>query len=200
MRKMMFVLPLVALLALVAGCAKPPQADIDAANQALESARAAGASDYAPDSLRAAEDAKAALESELRAQEQKFALFRSYKKATELATSAKEAAERASADAAEGKQRARREAEALIAEAKTARDEASTMLEKAPRGKGTAADLEALKADLSGVDTSIADAEAAFSAERYLEAKSKAEAAKSSAANVKTAIEQAMEAKRAARR
>ncbi len=200
MRKMTFVLPLLVVLAVVAGCAKPPQADVDSAKQAVEAARAAQASEYAPESFRSAEDAQAQLDTELKAQEEKFALFRSYKKAAELAGAAKAAAEKAATDAAAGKEQAKGEAEALITEAKAARDEARAMLEKAPKGKGTAADLEALKADLTSVDTTIADAEAAFSAERYLEAKSKAEAAKSSAANVKAAVEQAMEARRAARR
>ena len=57
MRKTKIVMPLLLLgLAMVMGCAKPPQEAIDSANQSIESARAAGASDYAPESLRMAED------------------------------------------------------------------------------------------------------------------------------------------------
>lgn len=198
MRRTMMVFALVLVLGMV-GCQKPPQQEIDGANRALESARAAEAMDYAPDSLRAAEDSAAALDAELKAQEQKFALFRSYKKAKELAAAAVTAGEKASADAAAGKEEAKQGAQTLIGEATAALDEAKMLLEKAPKGKGTQADIEAMKGDLAGVESSIADAQNAFNAEKYLDAKSKAEAAKAAAGNVKTAIEQAIEAKKGRR-
>lgn len=195
MRKHWIVLPALLALALVFGCAKPPQADIDAAKAAIEAARNAGAGEYAASSLSAADDQVAQLEAELTAQQGKFALTRSYKKATEIAAAAKAAGEKAAADAAAGKEAARTEATALIEQAKVVLAEATTALEGAPKGKGTQADLEVMKADLASVATTIADAEASLSGERYLEAKSKAQAAISSAGNVKTAVEQAIAAK-----
>jgi hypothetical protein len=154
MRKLWFVGVLVMGLA-AAGCASPPQADIDAAKAALNKASAAGAAEYAADSLKAAQDAQTALDAELKAQADKFALFRSYTKAAELA--------------------------------------------KAPKGKGTAADLEAMKGDLAGAETSINDATTAMGAERYLEAKAKAEAAKNAATKVSADIQAAIEAKKGAK-
>ena len=50
-------------------CATPPTADIDAAKTAISGAEAAGAAEYAADSLKAAQDAQAALDAELKAQE-----------------------------------------------------------------------------------------------------------------------------------
>ena len=196
MRKMMVVVPFVLVLAMMAGCSKPPQADIDAAKAAVEGARAAEASEYAPDSLKSAEDAQAQLETELKAQEEKFALFRSYKKATELAGTAKGAGEKARTDAAAAKEQAKSEATTLIAEAKAAVEEAKALLEKAPKGKGTQADLEMYKSDLTGAETSVSEADAAITAEKYNEAKAKANAAKSTAGSTKSAIEAAMEAKK----
>ena len=195
MRKTMMVFALMLVLAMV-GCQKPPQVEIDGATAALEAARTAEAMDYAPDALRAAEDAAAALDAALQAQEQKFALFRSYKKSKELAAAALAAGEKASADAAAGKEEAKQQAQALITEATTALDEAKALLEKAPKGKGTQADIEAMKGDLAGVESSLAEAQNAFNAEKYLDAKSKAEAAKAAAGNVKSAIEQAIEARK----
>ncbi len=195
MRKTMMVFALMLVLAMV-GCQKPPQVEIDGAKAALDAARVAEANDYAPDALRAAEDATAALDAELQAQEQKFALFRSYKKSKELAAAALAAGEKASADAAAGKEEAKQQAQALITEATTALDEAKALLEKAPKGKGTQADIEAMKGDLAGVESSLAEAQNAFNAEKYLDAKSKAEAAKAAAGNVKSAIEQAIEARK----
>ena len=51
----------IAVMAFALGCAEPPQAEIDSAKAALESARAE-ASEYAPEALSAAEDAVAQLD------------------------------------------------------------------------------------------------------------------------------------------
>jgi hypothetical protein len=80
----------------------------------------------------------------------------------------------------------------LIADAKTAVTQAQEMLAKAPRGKGAAQDLAALKADLDSAATSITEAEAAFASDAFNEAKAKAEAARTAAGNVVAAVEQAM--------
>jgi hypothetical protein len=193
MRKTKFVLPLLLLLglAVVSGCAKPPQEAIDTARQALESARAAGAADYAPQALKSAEDAVAQLDAELQAQQKKFALFRSYKNLTTMAESAKTAGETAVAEANTGKERARGEAEAAIAQARTALTEAQSLLSTAPAGKGSQMDIEAMKNDLMGVETSVAEADRAYQEGRFLEAKSKADAANAQAMSVKTAVDQA---------
>lgn len=192
MRKMRVAAPVVLLgLAMVMGCAKPPQEAIDSAKQALENARTAGAADYAATSLTDAESAMQQLETELAAQEKKFALLRSYKNATTMAATAAQSAEKAVTDAQAGKERTRGEAEGLIAQARTAMEEANTMLATAPAGKGSQMDIEMMKADLAGVATTLAEAEAAFQQEGYLQAKAKAEAAVSAAGSVKAAVEQA---------
>ena len=77
--------------------------------------------------------------------------------------------------------------------------QAQEMLSKAPKGKGTAADLEAMKTDLTGAESTIGEAESAFTAERYLDAKAKAEAAKTAAGNVTAAVEAAIAAKKGRR-
>jgi protein TonB len=88
----------------VAGCASPPNADVDAAKAAIDKAAADRADQYAPDSLKAAQDARAALDAELKAQEGKWS--KSYDKTKELAVAAKAAGDKASADAIAGKERA----------------------------------------------------------------------------------------------
>jgi hypothetical protein len=156
-----------ALLALVAsGCSKPPETEIQAVDASIQSATSAGAGEYAPESLAAAESAKRDLDAELKVQQEKFALFRSYDKSKELAAAAKSAAEKAAADAAAGKTRAREEATTLVAEAKTAIEEVKTLLDQAPRGKGSQADIAAMKSDLAGIETSLAEVDAAMAEER----------------------------------
>ena len=95
-----------------AGCAAPPTADIDAAKAAVATATTARASEYAADSLKAAQDAQAAVDAELKAQESN--LIKSYDKTRELATAAKAAGDKAAADAVAGKAAA----DAVVARAK----------------------------------------------------------------------------------
>ena len=182
------------LVVLTVGCGSPPKADIDTAKAALEQAATAGAEQYAADSLKAAQDVQAALDAELKAQEGKW--FGSYDKAKQLAVDAKAAADKAAADAAAGKEKAKADASAAVSEAKTLLAEAQGLLDKAPKGKGSAADIEVMKGDLQTAGTAITDAEAALGADRFLDAKAKAESAKAAATTVKTAVEAAMAAKK----
>jgi len=85
----------------VAGCASPPNADVDAAKAAIDKATTDRADQYAADSLKVAQDARAALDAELKAQESKW--VKSYDKTKELAIAAKAAGDKASADAVAGK-------------------------------------------------------------------------------------------------
>jgi len=195
MRKMMAVLPFVFVLVLMVGCAKPPQDAINAAMSAMDAAKPL-ASEYAAGSLQSAEDAKAALDAELKAQQDKFALFRSYKKADELVADLKAKSDKAAADAAAGQEQAKNDATTAITAATTALTDAKALLEKAPKGKGTAADLEAMKADLTAAESTINDANTAMSATKYKDAKAKADAAASSAANVVSQVQAAMAAKK----
>ena len=88
----------------VAGCASPPNADVDAAKAALDRATTDRAGQYAAESLKAAQDARAALDAELKAQEGKW--IKSYDKTKELAVAAKAAGDKAAADAVAGKEKA----------------------------------------------------------------------------------------------
>jgi len=194
MRKNLVVVALALGLAVFAtACSSPPQPAIDAAKAALDQAASAGASEYAVASLKAAQDAQAALEAELKAQEGKW--FASYTKTAELAAAATTAAEQAVADANAGKERAKAEATAAIEGVKALLTETGDLLAKAPKGKGTAADIEAMKTDLTNAGSAIAEAESSLGNARFLDALAKAEAARATIQTVKTAIETAMAAK-----
>jgi TonB family protein len=113
MRAIVRFLAIVLSLAITGtGCASPPNADVDAAKAALDKAATDGAGQLAPESLKAAQDAQAALEVELKAQEDKW--FKSYDKTKELAAAAKAAGDKAAADAVAGKAKA----DAVAAKAK----------------------------------------------------------------------------------
>jgi TonB family protein len=112
-------------LALVAtGCASPPNADMDAAKSAIDKAADQEANRYASESLKSAQDARAALDAELKAQEGKW--LKSYDKAKELAVAAKVAGDKAAADAVSGKEKAEAIAAKAKADAAAARAKAKT--------------------------------------------------------------------------
>jgi hypothetical protein len=181
-----------ATLALSTGCGSPPQQEIDAAKAALESARSQAAQEYAPDALKAAEDAYADLEAELAAQNEKFALLRSYKTAAEKASAAAQAAQSAATAATAAKEQAKNDATAAIAAARISLQETMTMLEGAPRGKGSAVDLAAMKTDLESVDATLGEADGLIASEKYLEAMAKVETSNAAIQGVRTQVEAAM--------
>lgn len=192
MKYLRFFFLFVAIVGLMA-CAKPPQAEIDAVNAALDEAKNAEAEIYAPDSLKAAQDAISAMQAELDVQNGKFALFRSYEKAKELANAAKDAAVKAKDDAAANKEQVKSEAETLMNEVQTALTEANDLMKKAPKGKGSQADLAALQADLDTVQPMIDEAKASFDGGKFMDAKTKLEEAKAKVSSVKDAITNAIE-------
>lgn len=182
----------VALVVMLAGCAKPPDSELTAAKNAVEEARSAGA-EYVGEVFKGAEDALQKANEEIKAQEGKFALARNYDKAKELLTKAKAEAEKAKTDAAAAKEKAKGEAEAAQKEAQTALNEAKASLAKAPKGKGTKADLEVMEGDLRAAEQSLLEAQAALDKQDYLGAKSKAQSVKDKAAAVAGQVRQAME-------
>jgi TonB family protein len=91
------------LAVIVTGCGKP-DADVAAATTAVDRANTERAGQYAPESLRAADDARAALDAEVKAQEAKW--IKSYDKTRELAAATKAAGDKAAADAIAGREKA----------------------------------------------------------------------------------------------
>lgn len=190
---------LLGLALLSVACAKEPTDALNAAKAALEAAKTAGASDYAPAALAAADTAAAALDAELKAQTEKFSLTRSYTKAAELAAAAKTAADEASAAAVTGKEQMKAEATTLIAGVRGGVDAAKQALAKAPKGKGSAADLEAMNADVTGVETALGEMDSAMAAGNFKDAKVKAEAAKATLDKIVADVQAAIDAKKGAR-
>ena len=155
----------------------------------------AGAADYAAASMKAVEDAQAALDAELKAQEGNW--LKSYTKAKELAAAAKTAGEKAAADAAAGKETAKNEATAAIGEVKTAADRRPGAARQGAEGQGH-------RGRHRGDEDRPDDRRARRSPRprrrladgKFLDAKAKAESAKTTANTVKTAVEAAMAAKK----
>ncbi|HEY7289226.1 MAG TPA: TonB family protein [Vicinamibacterales bacterium] len=117
MRVIVTRLAIVFGVALTVACGgPPPSADVDAARGSVDNASANDARRYAPDSYKAAENARTALDDELKAQDNKW--FKSYDKARDLAAAAKSAGDKAAADALAGKEKADTAARAKAAAVK----------------------------------------------------------------------------------
>jgi len=200
MRGTLRMLPLVFGLVIALGCAKAPTQDIEAARQAMEGARSASAAEYAPEAWAGAEDAEARLQAELKIQEDSFALSRSYDNAKSLAAEVKAAAEKATAEAEAGRETARSEASSSMEQARTLLAEVQALVAKAPQGKGTVADVAALKADTGSTEGSLKEAQTAYDAGKYMEAKIKAQAAIEALEKIKAQIGAAQQARNAGHR
>lgn len=198
-KKLLALSAILILPALVASCAQRPSEEIQAADNAVAQARTGDVKDYAPESYKSVETAYASMQAEVETQDGKFAMTRSYDKAKELADEVKSVSDQAIADAAAAKERAKTQAADSVQQATAALDEAKTMLAQAPTGKGTKADLDAMKADLAGVETAIQEAQAALDQGSYLEAQAKADSAAATARQVTDAITMAKTMKAGAR-
>ena len=168
MKALKLLVPVALVLALGA-CAKPPQADIDAARAAVTAA--ANNPDvvaYAPDTLKSAQASLAQMETELTAKH--------YDKVKTLALEAKATAGTAASDAVSNKAKAQADATALVAALQKAFPDADAKIAAARRISGVKLDFAALAAQLAQAKKSLADAQNDLSAGNYASALQKATA------------------------
>jgi hypothetical protein len=175
LKRLSLVFAVLVLMA-IAGCSKPPEAEMQASQTAIDQARAAEAEQYVPDVFRIAADTLNAANAAKQEQDSKFALFRSYGKSKEMFIRAKALADNAATEAAAEKERVRVQVEGLITQAQAAIDSANAALAKAPKGKGNKAEIELIKNDLTTLGAQFEEAKNNFTAGKYLVARSKVEA------------------------
>ena len=132
----------------------PPDKEIQQAQAALDSAKAAGASEYAPAEFAGAEDAlKRARDA---------VAERDYRLALTSAIDSRERAQSAAAQAAEQKATARTDAERLMASTLLALSQARAKLKAAESSRAPAKGVRAAQAALEQADTTVQEAGAAF--------------------------------------
>ncbi len=194
MRFLKVLIPLL-VLAMLAACAKPPQAEVDAAKTALDTAVAnPDVTAYAPGALQAAQDRLAKLQSELDAQAAKGALSRKYDEAKNMALEAQAAAEGLAAQAATAKEQTKADAMTLLNELAIAVPEAEKGLAQAKRVRGVSLDFKALTASLAQAKTEVAAADAAYNSGDFATAKATAAAVKDSLAQGQQVVSDAVAA------
>jgi len=177
---------------LLAGCSsRPDGSEIEAVQAELERARQAEAEVWAPDELRAAEEALNAALNAIAAQEGKW--FKSYDSARELLSRARDEAGSASEAAIAGKARARADAEATITAAEGVLGEARSRLEAAPAGRASRADRAMFRNDLEALPQQLEEARRQLAAGEIKEALAGATAAESAAVSLRDRIDESLQ-------
>ncbi len=191
MKRIFYVLSIVATAFIFTSCGKAPQAEIDAAKAALEQAKSAQADLYVEGDFLAVQDSLNAVMVEIEAQSSK--LFKSYGSAKEkLATITTQATELVA------KTDVRKEeikTEVATAEAATQAliEENNALVAKAPRGKEGKEAIEAIKLDLAGITASLAEVPGLMENGDLLSAQTKVNAAQQKATDINTELKTVLE-------
>lgn len=186
-----YVTMAVLAVTILAGCSKQPTEEVNAAKSVVDSVITEGAEKYAPEEAKKINDDLAAAMTEIKAQDGKF--FKNYSKAQEMLVKVQADATNLKAGLAAKKEEAKNNAAAAFEAAKVSIDEAKALLAKAPKGKGSQADIEAMKSDVKGLEESLAEVQASMDSEDYLAASEKSDGIKAKASEVSEQIKQAME-------
>lgn len=191
MKTMRFLILSMMILTLLAGCGKKPTQEIESTQAAVNAVISEGLGKYAPEDEKKLKDAMAAAMDEIKVQDGKT--FKNYDKAKQMLADVKKMAEEMKAALPAKKEQAKQNALSALEAAKSAVSEAKALLAKAPKGKGTAADIQALSGDVKGLEDSLAEVSGLIEKEEFNEAVTKANALKEKASGVSDQIKQALE-------
>lgn len=185
------VVATVAAVALMTSCGKVPQANIDAAVAAIDSAKTMQADIYLPGDFAALNDSLTVINQTVEAQKSK--LFKNFKdvkvKADALAVVAGELAGKAVVK----KDEVKAEAETLMTQAKTLLEENKTLIAKAPKGKEGKAVLDEIKGEVTVIETSLTEAQTIFDAgTNYMQVLDKVKAANEALTAINTELKDAI--------
>jgi len=178
-------------LSIFTSCAKQPTEQMESAKAAIAAATKEGADVYASEDLKKLNDQMQAATDEVTTQSKKF--FKKYGPAKEMLAKVQADADALKATIPAKKEAAKNAAIQAQTDAKAALDQAKELLAKAPKGKGTKADIDAMKADLAGLETSYAEIQTAIDGQDYFGASSKAATIKEKANAVSDQVKAAME-------
>jgi len=196
--KLFLGLASVLMIAFFSSCDKMPQAEIDAANNAVEQAKVAGAEIYLSEQYLAVQDSmKVAMENlEL----QKSKLFRNYDEPKLQLAKVAELAAQLEQNTVIKKEEVKTEVQSAIEQVKTVQTENNDLLAKAPKGKEGKAALEAIKSDIDAVNNSMVEIENLFNQGEYKVALDKVTVLSEKAVSINNELKEAIEKAKRARR
>jgi len=173
------------------GCSKKPVQETNDAEAAISAIVKAGAEIYAQEELMKLNNDLAAAKNQLEIQDKK--LIKKYGATREMLAKIAVDASALKATIVTRKEDAKNKALTAQIEAKAALDEAKALLERAPIGKGARADIEAFKADLKALESSLAEVQQTIDSEDYLGAQDRARTIQEKASGISSQIQQAMQ-------
>jgi predicted small lipoprotein YifL len=188
--KVLMGLAVIAMVAVLSSCGKKPQAEIDAANAAVEAAKTAEAAVYVPAEFAALQDSLNAVLANITAKESK--LFKNFKGETANLAGVVTLANTVAANAATKKEEVKAEAANLMTGIKTVIEENVKLIPKLPRGKEGAAVIEQIKADVATVDAAVVEAQGLFDKGSYMDALNKVKAAKEKADGLNAEVKEVL--------
>jgi len=191
MKKIFYVMSIVAAALLFTSCAKAPQAEIDAAKAALEQAKAAQADMYVEADYLAVQDSLNAVLAEVEVQNSK--LFKSFGKSKEKLVVITTQATELVAKTEVRKEEVKNEVAAAQTAVAALLEENNTLLAKAPKGKEGKEAIEAIKLDLAGITASVAEVDGLLAAGDLLGAQTKVNAAQQKATEINTELKSVLE-------
>lgn len=188
--KTLMGLTAIMMVVVLAGCGKKPQAEIDAANAAIEAAKAAEANVYLAAEFAAVQDSMNAINAGIQAQESK--LFKNFGSVKARLEQTATLANQVAANVAVKKEEVKKEVEASLAALTTVVEENKTLITKAPRGKEGAAVLEQIKTEMATIETAVAEAQAIYDKGAYMDALNKVKASAERANAINTELNDAI--------
>jgi len=180
----------IAMVVVLASCGKVPQAQIDATNAAIEAAKAAEANVYLPAEFAAVQDSMNAVLANIETQKSK--LFKKFGDSKAKLDEITNMANQAAAGVAAKKEEVKKEAQTLLTDIKTVIEENTKLIPKLPRGKEGVQVIEQIKADLSGVESAVAEAQGLFDKGSFMDAVNKIKSAKAKADGLNSEIKEAL--------
>jgi hypothetical protein len=195
-KRLVAILVGLVMVASVAACGKQPVAEIDSAKEAVEAAVHDGSEVYVADDFRKVNEAMTAAMEEVKVQDGK--LFKNYDKANAMLAEVKSQAETVKTKAVAERDRLLHQAETDLDASRTAVGSARELLNNAPAGKGSAADIMVMKADVTGLEGTLSEIQAMVAAGDFSEASERAKAVSEKAAAISNEVQVALAKKAAA--
>lgn len=183
---------------LLSACAEAPSTELATAQSAVDAIVSDGAKIYTPDQLKAINSRLEEAIAEMKVQDGNF--FKNYDQAKIALAQVKTDADALKGKIVERKEELKLAANTALSEAVTALAEAKALIEVAPKGKGSLADIEAMKSDIVGLETELEGIQPQIDAGEYLVATEKANAVAARAMTINSDITQAQEKVAAAKK
>ncbi len=171
---------------LLTSCSPLPQAEIDAANAAIEQAKTAEAELYVNENYVALQDSMNSVMVNIETQKSKF--IKNYSTVKEQLTAVTQLAGEVQQQAEARKEEIKVQVVNTIAEVKSLIETNRQLVLEAPKGKEGASALEAIKGELDAIETAINETTTMFENGEYLASLDKAMAAKEQAVAINTEL------------